>query len=82
MSFFTNPAIAADYYKIAHPHMQPPGTTRFILRGLPVAINITPAARKPSFSVISTPSAASSSTSSKRTSSASRLKFLKKSSAI
>ena len=28
MSFFTNPAIAADYYKIAHPHMQPPGTTR------------------------------------------------------
>lgn len=28
MPFFTNPILACDYYKIAHPVMQPPGTTR------------------------------------------------------
>lgn len=26
MSFFLNPALACDYYKIGHPFMQPPGT--------------------------------------------------------
>ena len=26
--FFKNPALTCDYYKIAHPFMQPPGTTR------------------------------------------------------
>lgn len=28
MSFFMNPALACDYYKIGHPFMQPPKTTR------------------------------------------------------